>query len=62
MAKETATAPLPEKPDMAGPLDLPSAAANASSSSRWILASLLKMMVYFFPRHHKHPSRMSLAA
>ena len=63
-AKEIATAPLPEKPDMAGPLDMPSAAAEASSSfevdSR--LPSQQKMMVYFFPRHHKHPSRMSLAA
>ena len=32
-AREIATAPLPEKPDMVGPLDLPSAAAKASSSS-----------------------------
>jgi uncharacterized membrane protein len=31
-AKETATAPRPEKPDMAVPLDLPSVAAKASSS------------------------------
>ena len=32
-AREIATAPLPEKPEMVGPLDLPSAAAKASSSS-----------------------------
>ncbi len=32
LAKDTATASLPEKPDTAGPEDLPSRAANASSS------------------------------
>ncbi len=49
-AKETATAPLPEKPDMAGPLDC------LCASSRGDSATPSKMMVYFFPRHHKHPS------